>query len=54
MTGQPRIADRTIEDLGEDECLRLIAPGGVGRVIALTALPSRAPGVTGGEHPLCA
>jgi nitroimidazol reductase NimA-like FMN-containing flavoprotein (pyridoxamine 5'-phosphate oxidase superfamily) len=26
------MADTTIEDLGEDECLRLIAPGGVGRI----------------------
>jgi nitroimidazol reductase NimA-like FMN-containing flavoprotein (pyridoxamine 5'-phosphate oxidase superfamily) len=26
------MADTMIEDLGEDECLRLIAPGGVGRI----------------------
>jgi nitroimidazol reductase NimA-like FMN-containing flavoprotein (pyridoxamine 5'-phosphate oxidase superfamily) len=26
------MADRTIEDLSEDECLRLIAPGGIGRI----------------------
>lgn len=26
------MSDRTIEELGEDECLRLIAPGGVGRI----------------------
>jgi len=26
------MADATIEELGEDECLRLIAPGGVGRI----------------------
>lgn len=26
------MADTTIEDLGEAECLRLIAPGGIGRI----------------------
>ena len=26
------MTDKTIQDLGEDECLRLIAPGGVGRI----------------------
>src|SRR5215813_707933 len=26
------MSDRTIEELGEAECLRLIAPGGVGRI----------------------
>lgn len=26
------LEDRTLEDLGEAECLRLIAPGGVGRI----------------------
>jgi nitroimidazol reductase NimA-like FMN-containing flavoprotein (pyridoxamine 5'-phosphate oxidase superfamily) len=26
------MADTKIEDLGEDECLRLIAPGGIGRL----------------------
>jgi nitroimidazol reductase NimA-like FMN-containing flavoprotein (pyridoxamine 5'-phosphate oxidase superfamily) len=26
------MADRVIEDLGEDECLRLMAQGGVGRI----------------------
>jgi nitroimidazol reductase NimA-like FMN-containing flavoprotein (pyridoxamine 5'-phosphate oxidase superfamily) len=32
MTELSRTHDRTIEDLTEDECLRLIAPGGIGRI----------------------
>ena len=26
------MADRVIEELGEDECLKLISPGGIGRI----------------------
>jgi nitroimidazol reductase NimA-like FMN-containing flavoprotein (pyridoxamine 5'-phosphate oxidase superfamily) len=32
MTKQSRTPERTIEDLAEDECLRLIVPGGIGRI----------------------
>jgi nitroimidazol reductase NimA-like FMN-containing flavoprotein (pyridoxamine 5'-phosphate oxidase superfamily) len=32
MTKQSRTPERIIEDLAEDECLRLVAPGGVGRI----------------------
>lgn len=32
MTNQSRTPERTIEDLAKDECLRLIAPGGIGRI----------------------
>jgi nitroimidazol reductase NimA-like FMN-containing flavoprotein (pyridoxamine 5'-phosphate oxidase superfamily) len=32
MTNEPGIQERTIEDLDRDECLRLIAPGGIGRI----------------------
>jgi len=32
MTNQSRTPERTIEDLAEVECLRLIAPGGIGRI----------------------
>jgi nitroimidazol reductase NimA-like FMN-containing flavoprotein (pyridoxamine 5'-phosphate oxidase superfamily) len=32
MTKQSPAHDRTVEDLAEDECLRLIAPGGIGRI----------------------
>jgi nitroimidazol reductase NimA-like FMN-containing flavoprotein (pyridoxamine 5'-phosphate oxidase superfamily) len=32
MTNQSRTPERTIEDLTENECLRLIAPGGIGRI----------------------
>jgi nitroimidazol reductase NimA-like FMN-containing flavoprotein (pyridoxamine 5'-phosphate oxidase superfamily) len=28
----PRMSDRTIEGLGTEECLRLISPGGIGRI----------------------
>lgn len=29
------MADRVLEELGEEECLRLIAPGGIGRIAYL-------------------
>jgi nitroimidazol reductase NimA-like FMN-containing flavoprotein (pyridoxamine 5'-phosphate oxidase superfamily) len=32
MTMQSPTHDQTIQDLTEDECLRLIAPGGIGRI----------------------
>jgi nitroimidazol reductase NimA-like FMN-containing flavoprotein (pyridoxamine 5'-phosphate oxidase superfamily) len=32
MTKQPRTLERAIEDLSEEECLRLITPGGIGRI----------------------
>ena len=32
MTNQSRTPERTIEELAEDECLRLIAAGGIGRI----------------------
>jgi nitroimidazol reductase NimA-like FMN-containing flavoprotein (pyridoxamine 5'-phosphate oxidase superfamily) len=32
MTKQSRTLERAIEDLSEEECLRLITPGGIGRI----------------------
>src|SRR5262245_1255 len=32
LEGESVMADRVLEELGEEECLALIAPGGVGRI----------------------